>query len=106
MEDLSKSKYESKLRGLISDLIQSGEIAVKELVKVAREPIIKEDEDISAEKLKNAAAAKRLAIEDGFAIISKIREEESKLNSANDDSSKEEDKKPVKKQGWAERNAN
>mgnify|MGYP000010955849 FL=1 len=57
------------------DIIRSGEQAVKELIKVAREKIIVDDEGIGADKLKNAAAAKKLAIFDALEILSKIEEE-------------------------------
>ena len=47
-------------------IIQAGHDAVKELIKVAKEPIVETDDDISADRLKNAAATKKLAIFDAF----------------------------------------
>ena len=41
-------------------IIQAGQVAVEELIKVAKEPIIDFGPDISADRLKNAAATKKL----------------------------------------------
>ena len=41
------------------NIIQAGRIAVDELIKVAKEPIIDFGPDISADRLKNAAATKK-----------------------------------------------
>jgi|TARA_B110000285_G_scaffold66373_1_gene76235 hypothetical protein len=57
-------------------IIQAGQIAVEELIKVAKEAIVDSDEDISADRLKNAAATKKLAIFDAFEILKRIEEEE------------------------------
>ena len=43
--------------------------AVEELIKVAKEAIVDSDDDISADRLKNAAATKKLAIFDAFEIL-------------------------------------
>jgi hypothetical protein len=57
-------------------IIKAGEMAIKELIKVAEEQILTGDEgDVSADKLKNAAATKKLAIFDAFEILSRIEEE-------------------------------
>ena len=61
------------------NIIQAGRKAVEELIKVAEEPIIGSDDDISADRLKNAAATKKLAIFDAFEILSRIDQEESLL---------------------------
>ena len=61
------------------NIIQAGHKAVEELIKVAREEIDDSDEDISADRLKNAAATKKLAIFDAFEILTRIQEEESLL---------------------------
>ena len=61
-------------------IIQAGQIAVKELIKVAKEPIIDFGPDISAARLKNAAATKKLAIFDAFEILQRIQEEEDIIN--------------------------
>lgn len=39
-------------------IIQAGRIAVEELIKVAKEPIVDTDDDVTADRLKNAAATK------------------------------------------------
>jgi len=62
-------------------IIQAGRTAVEELIKVAREPIVTGGEDdVSADRLKNAAATKKLAIFDAFEILNRINEEENMLN--------------------------
>ena len=62
------------------NIIQAGQRAVEELIKVAKEPIVDSDDDISADRLKNAAATKKLAIFDAFEILTRIQEEEDILN--------------------------
>ena len=62
------------------NIIQAGHEAVKELIKVAKEPIVETDDDISADRLKNAAATKKLAIFDAFEILGRIEEEDDILN--------------------------
>jgi hypothetical protein len=62
------------------NIIQAGRIAVEELIKVAKEPIIDFGPDISADRLKNAAATKKLCIMDAFEITTRIQEEEDILN--------------------------
>jgi|TARA_R110000796_G_scaffold88872_4_gene192212 hypothetical protein len=58
-------------------IIQAGHKAVEELIKVAKEAIVTDSEDdLTADKLKNAAASKKLAIFDAFEILSRIEEEE------------------------------
>tara|TARA_B100000902_G_scaffold352025_1_gene362401 strand:- start:606 stop:878 length:273 start_codon:yes stop_codon:yes gene_type:complete len=61
------------------NIIQAGQKAVEELIKVAKEAIVDSDDDISADRLKNAAATKKLAIFDAFEILTRIEEEESML---------------------------
>ena len=80
------------------NIIQAGHKAVEELIKVAKEAILDSDEDISADRLKNAAATKKLAIFDAFEILNRIQEEEDILN--------EVPKKDIKEEvfgGFAER---
>jgi ASC-1-like (ASCH) protein len=60
-------------------IIQAGHRAVEELIKVAKEDIVDSDDDISADRLKNAAATKKLAIFDAFEILNRIQEEENLL---------------------------
>ena len=57
------------------NIIQAGHKAVEELIKVAKEAIVDSDDDISADRLKNAAATKKLAIFDAFEILNRIEEE-------------------------------
>jgi len=79
-------------------IIQAGHKAVEELIKVAEEKIITNTEDdVSADRLKNAAATKKLAIFDAFEILTRIQEEESVL----ENKPKEENKKTFS--GFAER---
>jgi len=63
------------------NIIQAGHKAVEELIKVAKEAIVTDSEDdLTADKLKNAAASKKLAIFDAFEILNRIQEEEDLLN--------------------------
>jgi hypothetical protein len=80
------------------NIILAGQIAVNELIKVAKEAIVDSGEDITADRLKNAAATKKLAIFDAFEILQRIQEEEDKLN----DKPKEEKEEKAFK-GFAER---
>ena len=61
------------------NIIQAGQVAVDELIKVAKEPIVDSEDDISADRLKNAAATKKLAIFDAFEILKRIEEEKNML---------------------------
>ncbi|MBC8302770.1 MAG: hypothetical protein H8E55_44325 [Pelagibacterales bacterium] len=79
------------------NIIQAGHKAVEELIKVAKEAIVDSDDDISADKLKNAAATKKLAIFDAFEILNRIEEE----NNILDD--KVVEKKETSFSGFAER---
>lgn len=80
------------------NIIEAGYKAVEELIKVAEEKIITNTEDdVSADRLKNAAATKKLAIFDAFEILSRIQEEQNLL----DGKSPEEKKERVFK-GFAE----
>ena len=62
------------------NIILAGQVAVEELIKVAKEPIVDGDDDITADRLKNAAATKKLAIFDAFEILQRIETEEDLLN--------------------------
>ena len=79
------------------NIIQAGYRAVDELIKVAKEKIVDSDDDVSADRLKNAAATKKLAIFDAFEILNRIQEEENMLEGK----APEERKKDVFK-GFAE----
>jgi len=73
---------ENKVVETINRVIEAGERAVEELIKVAQEKIItgKPDDDLAADRLKNAAATKKLAIFDAFEILQRIENEREKLN--------------------------
>ena len=62
-------------------VIEAGEKAVEELIKVAHDEIITDDPsvDLAADRLKNAAATKKLAIFDAFEILNRIQIEREKL---------------------------
>lgn len=79
------------------NIIQAGHIAVEELIKVAKEAIVDSDEDISADRLKNAAATKKLAIFDAFEILNRITTEQDML-----DEKPKEVKKETTFRGFAE----
>ena len=80
------------------NIILAGQKAVEELIKVAKEAIVDSGDDITADRLKNAAATKKLAIFDAFEILNRIQEEQNLL----DDKPKEEVKKEAFK-GFAEK---
>ena len=80
-------------------IIKAGHQAVLQLIRVAEEEIIKPDpeDELAADRLKNAAATKKLAIFDAFEILTRIEEENSYIEN-----------KPLEKQnkafnGFAER---
>ena len=81
---------------LKKQIVQAGRRAVQQLIKVAKEDIIKPDPEyeLAADRLKNAAATKKLAIFDAFEILNKIDAEEENL--------KDTDLK-ISNQGFAER---
>ena len=80
-------------------IIEAGYKAVEQLIKVSKEAIIKHDpeDDISADRLKNAAATKKLAIFDAFEIHNRIVEEQNML-----DEKPKEVKKETTFRGFAE----
>ena len=79
-------------------IISAGRKAVMHLIEVAEERIISGgEEDLSADKLKNAAATKKLAIFDAFEILNRIDEEERILENRPKEDAKEAFK------GFAER---
>ena len=89
-----------ELKEIKQRIIDAGYKAVEELIKVAEDTIIRGgDDDLSSDKLKNAAATKRLAIEDAFSILSRIESEKEKLNEDPKELAKPEDKI----QGFAEK---
>lgn len=79
-------------------IIKAGRKAVEHLIEVAEEKILSGDEtDLSADKLKNAAATKKLAIFDAFEILERIEAEQELLNKTDTDE--------TGKGGFAERRA-
>jgi hypothetical protein len=84
-----------------SKIIEAGYAAVDELIEVARDKIISNDEnDLSSDKLKNAAATKKLALFDAFEILSRLQSEEEAIEMERKGISYEDSK-----QGFAERRA-
>jgi hypothetical protein len=81
-------------------IISAGYTAVNQLIKVAQEDIIKPnaDDELAADKLKNAAATKKLAIFDAFEILNRIELEKENLDAVDKGVSKTDTK-----QGFAER---
>jgi hypothetical protein len=82
-------------------IIEAGHKAVQELIKVAEDSILKPDDDgndLAADKLKNAAATKKLAIFDAFEILNRIEMERENIDAEDKGISKTETK-----QGFAER---
>ena len=80
------------------NIIQAGYKAVDELIKVAKEKIVDSDDDVSADRLKNAAATKKLAIFDAFEILNRIQDENNIL-----ENKPMKDKKEESFSGFAER---
>ncbi len=82
-------------------IISAGHKAVLELIKVAEEPILNIDDiggELAADKLKNAAATKKLAIFDAFEILNRIESEKEGI-----ELSEKGINKTDSKQGFAER---
>jgi hypothetical protein len=86
-------------------IIDAGYKAVQHLIEVAEEKIVQKNVDsegdvseLAADRLKNAAAAKRIAIFDAFEILNKIELERESLEIEDNGQSKVESK-----QGFAER---
>ena len=69
------------IKELKLEIIKAGHRAVEQLIKVAKEDIIKPDieDELAADRLKNAAATKKLAIFDAFEILNRIEEEKNML---------------------------
>ena len=87
------------IKKIKEDIIKAGELAVKQLVKVAKEDIIKPapDDELAADRLKNAAATKKLAIFDAFEILNRIEAERAMLEDSGSSS------KNTSSGGFAER---
>lgn len=82
LKDFEKLSY-SEMKVLA---IESGKIAVAELLKVARKPLVvsdEDDEDLSSDKLTRAAQAKKMALFDAFEMMAKLEQEQNIIDSAN-----------------------
>lgn len=81
-------------------IIEAGHEAVEQLIKVAKEDIIKPsaEDELSADRLKNAAATKKLAIFDAFEILNKIEMERENIDAITNGNNKVDTR-----QGFAER---
>lgn len=72
----------AKEKSVTERILSAGERAVDELIKVLNQPILNDGEvftDLAADKMKNAAAAKRLAFEDALSITERIEKERTKI---------------------------
>ena len=71
-------------------IIKAGHAAVEQLIKVAEEEIIKPDpeDELAADRLKNAAATKKLTIFDAFEILNRIENEKNLLENPNEENNK------------------
>ena len=79
-------------------IIKAGYKAVEHLIEVAEKKIVEldgDDEQLAADRLKNAAASKKLAIFDAFEILSRIQTEKENISIS--------DEPKISKQGFAER---
>ena len=83
------------------ELLQAAEESIDHLISVLKEKIItgEKGEDLSADKLKNAAAAKKQSFMDALEILKKIEEERNIMNGK----PKEEKVEKRVRTGFAER---
>lgn len=87
------------------EIIKAGEVAINQLIKVARQEItgLDPEDELAADKLKNAAASKKLAIFDALEITARIELERTKIDEANGKPQVETQKK--NNGGFAEKRA-
>ena len=93
-----KKKAELKER-----IIKAGYRSIEQLIKVAEDEILSpsdEGKELSADRLKNAAATKKLSIFDAFDILERIEEEEIALENEKKGLSQESSN-----EGFAERHS-
>jgi len=86
------------VRKIKEDLIEAGKEAAMDLINVAKEKIVIKKNDsatLAADKLKNAAAAKKMAIFDGFDILDRCQLETNKLIKEDEELNKS-DADPIK----------
>lgn len=95
----------SNTRELKLKIIESGYKAVQHLIEVAEEKIVQKTinadgtiDELAADRLKNAAATKKIAIFDAFEILNRIELEKESLDAIEKGPSKVDTK-----QGFAER---
>jgi hypothetical protein len=95
------TKEDLKTKDLRLSIIKAGYAAVEQLIKVAKDEIVvdSQEDELSADKMKNAAQAKKIAVFDAFEILNRIEQERAALN-INVDSEVET------KIGFAERRSN
>jgi hypothetical protein len=108
------SKSENKTR---QKIIEAGKVAVNELISVAKEKILsvntesnsddqtEKQKEISADRMKTAAQAKKVAVFDAFEILDRIEQEQNALDEMNKKDSGEMAQKVNSSSGFAERNA-
>lgn len=88
-------------------IIESSYKAVEELIKIAEEKVINDSgidhfkDDLSADRLKNAAATKKVAIFDAFEILERIQMEKEGIETEEEGAKRTDTKK-----GFAEKYAN
>jgi len=91
-------------------IIEAGKKAIDELVKIAEDKVslgrVQADDDddggVAADKLKNVAMTKKIAIFDAFEILSKIQQEEESIRISQSSTGAS---KVDNTQGFAERNS-
>jgi len=95
------TKEDIKTKDLRLSIIKAGYAAVEQLIKVAKDEIVvySQEDELSADKMKNAAQAKKIAVFDAFEILNRIEQERTAL-------SINVDKEVDTKVGFAERRSN
>lgn len=76
------TKDDVKTKDLRLNIIKAGYVAVEQLIKVAKDEIVVEfgEDELSADKMKNAAQAKKIAVFDAFEILNRIEQERISLD--------------------------
>lgn len=76
------TKEDLKTKDLRLSIIKAGYAAVEQLIKVAKDEIVasSQEDELSADKMKNAAQAKKIAVFDAFEILNRIEQERAALN--------------------------
>jgi DNA-binding ferritin-like protein len=80
----------TNIKDIKERIIKAGHEAVNQLIKVAEEEIIKPDpeDELAADRLKSAAATKKLAIFDAFEILNRIENEKNMLENPEEEKNK------------------